>query len=872
MTDRRSPASDTAVVAARGPVRVWWVLLLPPTVALTLWVAAVGVLRPAWSLDPGAPWFLPAAGNGWFTCALFAMWALTFVGWWAPNRAALRRTPTQSLAPAPLVVIIGLAAVAAVLGYASFGPCTDGEQAFFSPITWTLMLFVGALETSAVGPDAIGQCAGVLPLSLEVARFAAIATTFTGAALVLIAASREPWNRLVVRRAKYVDLVVGLTSRSLPLVQALLQEPLDLDPRWRSAPRRRPLVVALHDDASDPLVAEATELGAIVLIGNATRPEALRLALTYRAFSFSRAGRRDHPSLHRMYVVADRAQVNRRVLRAAEDVLATTDFSLSDRRVPRITLLLDDSREAQEFRVTHVADRRWFVDALSESEVLADELLRAVDELHPPVILIQGDTGLGRALLERLAWNTWSAMEVAGARGAEAASDASGAPRVVLIDAHADRMLKEWDASAGVTAHLLRPAVISSGDDWEAAADELLSQSADAAVIVTGADAVTSTLRLAQLFPRTRFFLADERVRGVDGFVSAAGPHPRGAVIRFGPVLHSTIVTEEAEVRRYPPEDSWAGLARHQHEMYVAARGQDPRPTRRAWGDPWDEQDERLPEFIREDNVRQLRHLLTGLPELATGLVWVPYDGTRGAVLSASEVGLLAEREHERWVALRLQNGWSGAVEVPPHDETAEARNTRLIREDAERRNDSIRDWETGIPLNQRGAKVRAVSTRADGAARDSLQAWNRRQVEIVLTNLAARGIIPARTDGRRYARDGVVSAVQLTEPVSWTSDAGSELKGGAGDWQVTEADGSLRTVAEAEFPLIYASLGDGRFRRSGTVRARRTLEVESVASLEGASLARAGDWVITDDRGNRWPVPHSRFRASYRLVGEATR
>src|SRR5690606_10628975 len=212
-------------------------------------------------------------------------------------------------------------------------------------------------------PDALGACASALPLALEVARFAAIVTTFVGAALVVVSASREQWNRLTVRRAQHIDLVVGLTPRSLPLVQSLLQEPVAFDPRWQSTRRQRALVVALHDDASDPLVAEARELGAIVLIGNATRADVLRPALTYRTLGWSRRRRQIHPSLHRLYAVTDRPQVNRRILRAAEEVLASTDFSLSDRRVPRITLLLDDSREAQEFRATHVSDRRWFVDA-----------------------------------------------------------------------------------------------------------------------------------------------------------------------------------------------------------------------------------------------------------------------------------------------------------------------------------------------------------------------------------------------------------------------------------------------------------------------------------------------------------------------------
>src|SRR5690606_7731040 len=234
--------------------------------------------------------------------------------------------------------------------------------------------------------------------------------------------------------------------------------------------------------------------------------------------------------------------------------------------------------------------------------------------------------------------------------------------------------------------------------------------------------------------------LSDERVRGVDAFAPIIGAAARahGAVVRFGPVLHSTFVTPQGEVRRFPPEDSWAELARHQHTMYLAASGTDPRPARRPWGEPWTDPEERLPEFIREDNVRQLRALLTGLPNLETGLIWVPYDGTPGDALNASEIDVLAESEHFRWVALRLQNGWRGLPGDAPADETPAARRSRLSREDAERRNANLREWDSGVPLNQRGVPIRAAASDADRRARDRLQAWNRRQIETALLNLAA--------------------------------------------------------------------------------------------------------------------------------------
>src|SRR5690606_26813221 len=170
-----------------------------------------------------------------------------------------------------------------------------------------------------------------------------------------------------------------------------------------------------------------------------------------------------------------------------------------------------------------------------------------------------------------------------------------------------------------------------------------------------------------------------------------------------------------------------------------------------------------------------------------------------------------------------------------------------------------------GVPLNQRGVPIRAAASDADRRARDRLQAWNRRQIETALLNLAAWGIVPQRTDGRDYVRQGTVDAERLTSTLTWTTEAGSTLVGNPGDWLVVSPDGSRRTVAAAEFALLYAAVDGSTYRRLGVVRARRTLEAETVQSLEGPSLTTPGDWVVTDERGHRWPVPDAQFRESYR-------
>jgi hypothetical protein len=162
---------------------------------------------------------------------------------------------------------------------------------------------------------------------------------------------------------------------------------------------------------------------------------------------------------------------------------------------------------------------------------------------------------------------------------------------------------------------------------------------------------------------------------------------------------------------------------------------------------------------------------------------------------------------------------------------------------------------------------VRDIPTDADLDARRALRSWNCDLVETTLEHLAAWGVVPVRIpgDGRSYARTGEVKATMLAGPRAWTTANGSELHAEPGDWLVESTESGIRTVAAGEFPLLYERVGGSRYRRRGTVSARRAPVAEDVESIEGTSRAEAGDWVITDVRGNRWPISDGAFRASYR-------
>jgi len=66
---------------------------------------------------------------------------------------------------------------------------------------------------------------------------------------------------------------------------------------------------------------------------------------------------------------------------------------------------------------------------------------------------------------------------------------------------------------------------------------------------------------------------------------------------------------------------------------------------------------------------------------------------------------------------------------------------------------------------------------------------------------------------------------------------------------------------------LSYRLIGGNRWERTGVVFARSASDGETIASLEGATVAAAGDWVIRGTRGEEWVVPGDKFAGQYMAI-----
>jgi hypothetical protein len=253
-----------------------------------------------------------------------------------------------------------------------------------------------------------------------------------------------------------------------------------------------------------------------------------------------------------------------------------------------------------------------------------------------------------------------------------------------------------------------------------------------------------------------------------------------------------------------------------------------------------------LPDFLREDTLRQERLILQQVER--EQFRWVPAEpGQVVQPLPEDVVDRITEAEHRRWCALRVANGWTWGP-----------RSADRAEDDRNRRNPNLVDLATGERL---GASPRSVAGAAEVA---EIREKDRSTVLGVIGRLRLWGIVPVPV----YERTGAVKATRLTRRTSWIAPSGEQLVSDAGDWWVTDEDGTNgRGVVPDAFARTYIADPDspGRYLRVGRVAAHPAAGGEIVHTLEGDERANPGDWIVVDEQGRSWAVPAAQFAAGYR-------
>lgn len=754
-------------------------------------------------------WLRP--GNVEAPLALVVLWLIALLCYWWP-----RRLQPQVVG---LTIVVAMVVIGGVLTCSALTPCRGG-QTEGAVAGWMLDLYVGNPP-----PYPFGACQLPPSLAFQYGGAISLVATLAGALAVAVVLWREPLRRLRARLVWDVTVLTGLDALTLPLLQRLAQT------------RRPGSIVVIEPDGSHALLEEARATGARVMIADPASPRVILPVL---------AGRRGC-ALRYLYALRQDAAENEAVLTAANGILH--HYRPDPDRQPHLVARIDDPRHADHWRSRHSGTSGLSLeDALSPLESTACALVNQIFSARAQQLLLCGDTTLALAILLELARRAWEGRELAQAAALGRAAQLEGArldgtgldetdlrapvpcpvQRVVLLDRRAEDLRREYQATSPPSVAAAAPQIQVEPTPWPerllAMLDALAPAEADeTAVVVADARCEASMHeagRVARLHPGTPVFVLTS-----DG---AGASHP--IFDRLQPFQRTFLVDGEE------PEDTWTRVARHWHECFRMRHpgmpGEPPSITRRPWAD--------LDEFIRQDNILQLRSVMTAVA--ARGRDWVPARAVPPGSfieLTGRDVTEVAGAEHTRWYQRRLAAGWSagGSRGGSRPGMTPNARvNSRAV------------PW-ADLPAEERSRNIS-----------------NLRAQLAQLEDVGFMPVVPpgGPAEAAEFRRIGTVRAKRLHARRPWTRLSGDELHGDAGDWRVVDDWGDERTVRDLEFRDSHEPLGGEVWRRTGTLRAWQASEVLILRTMEGQATAQPGDWIVEGRRGERWPVPDDQFRRSY--------
>jgi hypothetical protein len=796
--------------------RAAWVIPAVPGVAVIAylsWGAWVSAHDPQWPYRSPVWWRTGLQpGNDRALLIAIGVWLVALLCYWWPRRL---QPPLVGMATVVSMVLIG-----GVLSTASLVPCRGG-QTKTAVVAWLLGLYLGNAPSVYGQP---GSCPGQPPLAMQLGAVVCLAATLVGALAAAAVLWRKPVSRLLARAVSDATVLTGLDAMTLPLLQRLAQA---------GRPGR---IIVIEPDGSHPMLDEARATGARVMIGDPTSARMLQPVL---------AGWRGC-ALSYLYALRPDVQENEAVLTAAQTILRR--YRPDPERQPHLIARIDDPRHADHWRGWHCGTSdRWFEDALSTQEATACALVGEVFRTSARQLLLCGDSTLALAILLELARRSWEhrGLTEAAAVGRAAHPDAAvpdqaGPPEpapfplehVLLLDQRSEDLRREYLATSPHPAAGAPPTVTAQPGPWKdqllATLDAMAPRDTDAtAVVIAGTlseDGMHEAGRVARLHPRIPVFVPTSGAAGASD--------PIFDLLR--PFQRTLLVDGQAL------PDTWTRVARHWHECFRLRHPPVPGDPRTLTGRPWAE----LDEFIRQDNILQLRSVMTAV--VARGRRWAPRRAVApGSFIELTERDLeeVARAEHIRWYRRRLAAGWTagrgpdgnGAV-------TGQARvNARVV------------PW-PDLPAEYRAANVEYLRSQ--------------------LAQLESVGFMPVVPEGgppgaAEFERTGIVRAKQLQAPRRWTRRSGDQLRGRPGDWCVIDDGDDERTVRDPEFRGSHEPLGGELWRRTGTFSAWRVSERLVLRTMEGQAIAQAGDWVVEGHRGARWPVTDEQFRRTYKIKHE---
>jgi hypothetical protein len=694
-----------------------------------------------------------------------------------------------------LLITGGLGVSTIVLGVCSVWNCTELETPFFTPLAIALGLLLGSTPTF-VGACDNGQ---PYPLALQLARLLGPLLLVITALGIVAALFRTRLDRLAVRFARKLVVVVGLSEDAIPVLRRLADD----------LPRRTALAVFVSH-AEHPLTNLTRDIGARVVVCDIEDDGGLRVLLL----------RQSRFKVQALYVISDDVAANLAWARQFHDIADPSGVPETE-QPPRITARIDDPWQAEYWRRTNayrtpVAARptsvRWVSDALSIYEVTAAILVAHVQSEPHDRLAVVGSSPLALAICAELAQRQREGA-VLGSRPAPSFGELVllGPAAGDLRDQH--RIRQERFGNSAETGAI----AVQLAEPSEPGLAKLLADYESPAVIfaddLAGArtDDLSATL-LAALHPNWTIYHSDATTQGLV---------PRPIMER----LYLFGLTIE------PPEgaavDSWERAARVVHQTYLASLGDQVDPSKPAQR-PWEE----LSPFYRASNVRLVTATLAAAESV--GRTWGPTSTGPGDSVStavdSSQLQIMAKFEHESWRRFYLEHRWSyGATRndakrvhnalvpwsdlVPSYRERAigivKAALGTLYALGYRSSVASDRPWQTVV----RRGEVRAAKLQTDWRWQTATGEWlQARAGDYQVRNGTgeAWSVEPEiftqsyeHIDGDRYRRTGEVSA-QPAMPGELVISLEGPATAVAGDWVIRGAAGEQWITSAEHFAANY--------------------------------------------------------------------
>jgi TrkA-N domain/RyR domain len=466
-----------------------------------------------------------------------------------------------------------------------------------------------------------------VPWQLDVARFLAPALTLFAAASAVLALVGGQLDRLRARRSSGHVIVCALGDLGTRAARSL-----------RAAGHH---VVAIAAQSESSAIAACRANGVIVLIGDATDPETLRLAGVARArYLLALTG--DDDANAKIAIDA------RRLVGSHEGPPLTCFVQIADRNL--VVML-------ERLGVSGSGDERVRVEALNVFDLAARTILdryppfdgQGLTARGAPVILVVSSGGLGGRLIAEAA-RRWQRLPARGGRRL----------RILLVDRHARRAVESFaERYPGLNAACEIEA-LDAAPSWAGLAgwDSIVGPDGQRTptniYVCLGDDAAgfnaALTMRRRLGDPAVPIVVETTQEGGASAFVAHDAEHPIHQEIDVVAVLD--LVSEPAVLLNGQNET----IARAIHARYL--EGQRLAGVETGATVPW----ERLSESMRESNRRQAADI--GRKLQAIGCVIEPLaDSTTPSVeFTPDEIEAMAVLEHERWMADRRADGWRQAA------------------------------------------------------------------------------------------------------------------------------------------------------------------------------------------------------------------